>query len=346
MGRSLASFGRVVDVIFNEEHPRYREMGGTQSLHGVFYRVLGKGIPESRNEFLDFAYCGNLESNIPLKGEIILLEVYPSEKSYSVFPAMKTYWTKIIPIWNHPQHGILPDILENTNQLYDADPGFGLKEDPDVKPVERKPGERVWEGRWGQYVKQGVGEGRFSKNSSQDPFFELEVGKIEDSNSKIVITSNHTVDIPLPSSKFRTHRETPLTPNTYNGLQTVLDSNLISILGRRQILLSSKESLSMSSNNIHIDGEKEVGIDGIKIYLGESQARTEKEANLKGTSTVEWLKELTEVVSRIVTSLSSIPPDPVTALPIIIQSNTALKEVLPILNQKLENLKSKKIFVE
>lgn len=342
---ALSSFGRVVDVIFDENHPRYAEMGGSQSLHGVFYRVLGRGIPEDGNEFLDFAYCGNLESNIPLKGEIIQLEVYPSEKSYTVFPAMKTYWTRIVPIWNHPQHGILPDTTRDRSQIYNIDLGFGLKEDPEVRPVEKRPGERVWEGRWGQYVKQGVGSGRYSKSESQDPFLELEVGK-SSRRSKIIITSNHSISAPLPSFQFKTYRTAPLLPNSFTGSQTVIASDYTAVLGEKHILLSSGESLGISSKEIHLDGEKETHINASKIYLGDSQARTEQQANLKGTSTVEWLRDLTEIISRIIVSLSDIPADPATGFPIIIENNKALQEILPILQARLEGLKSKKIFVE
>ena len=130
MIRTLTSFGRVVDVIFNKEHPRYKEMGGPLSLYGVFYRLVGRVIVEDENEFLDFAYCGSQDTNIPIKGEIVKIEALPSDKNYSIHPAIKTYWTSIIPVWNHPQHGSLPDITRPQEQLQDIDLGFNLKELP------------------------------------------------------------------------------------------------------------------------------------------------------------------------------------------------------------------------
>lgn len=346
MSRTLTSFGRVVDVIYTDTHPRYKEMGGALSLYGVFYRILGRVIEEEGNEFLDFAYCGNLESNVPVKGEIIKLEVLPSEKGYTLFPSFKTYWTSITPLWNHPQHGILPDISKTGEQLQNPGLGFNLEELPEVKQVERRPGERVWEGRWGQYVKQGVYSGRFSQSETQDPFLEIETGPSQESSSKIVMTSNHTINTVLPSQDFTTHETPPQTPDQYRGAQTLIDSEYTTLIGKKQTLLSGGEFVDLTGGEVHVNGTQAVHVNGTKIYLGEQGARSESEPNLKGATTVTWLEELTEVVSRIITSLSAIPADPEIALPIIIQNNKALKETLPQLKGRLESLKSKKIFVE
>lgn len=105
-GGNTRKFGRVVDIILDSFHPEYDQYGKSQSINGVFYRQLDKGITEDDEQELFFAFCGTSDfKKIPLKGEIVKIETLPSDDLTNTPSATKDYWTKVVTIWNHPQIG-------------------------------------------------------------------------------------------------------------------------------------------------------------------------------------------------------------------------------------------------
>ena len=104
-GDSDGIYGRVIDIIMDANHVEYNERGASSSLYGVFFREIGRPYDEDRDVKTDFAYSqtdGSLR--IPLKGEVVKIESQPSPDRDKNAKAPRQYWTRVVNMWNHPQH--------------------------------------------------------------------------------------------------------------------------------------------------------------------------------------------------------------------------------------------------
>ena len=148
------NFGRVVDIILDDSHPDYETLGKTQALNGVFYRELDMSSVEDELQTLKFAYCG--ERGVirpPLKNEIVVLQTLPSEERTEVTTAKKVYWTKAVPLWNHPHHNAYPDVIQFEDQARSgADLGEDFEESEATSPLQIFPGDVIVEGRHGNKI--------------------------------------------------------------------------------------------------------------------------------------------------------------------------------------------------
>lgn len=72
------TYGRVVDVILDENHPEYKNRGGGISINGVFYKPLSSNASEKSLTQLPFAYQQGAQIKVvPLIGEIIRVSPLP-----------------------------------------------------------------------------------------------------------------------------------------------------------------------------------------------------------------------------------------------------------------------------
>jgi len=145
-------FGRVVDIITDSFHPEYKNYGNTLSLNGVFYRPITSSELEDTTTDLRFAYQGAKSiKEVPLKGEIVEIQNQPSNERVDNPGSLKVYWTKIIPLWNHPHHNAYPDTIQSGEG--DANLGKEFKEETTINPLQQFPGDITMEGRHGQSIR-------------------------------------------------------------------------------------------------------------------------------------------------------------------------------------------------
>jgi len=70
-------YGRVVDIILDSRHPKYKQMGSALAINGCFYVTVSSTGDIDPDESADppFAFQGNARyKDIPLLGEIIAIE--------------------------------------------------------------------------------------------------------------------------------------------------------------------------------------------------------------------------------------------------------------------------------
>ena len=368
------NYGRVVEVILDMSHKRVKSLGGTQALYGVFYQPLFVSTPEDLpyQYGTRFAYCGQQNfRQIPIKGEIVQLEhKLAAGSSESTFKSdgnvYRTYWTAIVPVWNHPHLNIYPDVIAlEKSKSKQVSLGKDFKENADIKPLQLNDGDVTLEGRHGQSIRLGGTVSSLSPiatnkdNNNGKPYTIIRNGQkstqgdtvyedVNDDDSSIYLVSDHKVPITEANRKFKGAVKVPELTAKYQGKQIVENSDRIVINAREDnLVLAAKKHASVNADTVSIDGEQYVGLDAKKIYLG-TYGQTEKEPVLKGQVTMDFLKELYQILyewySTNGAQLGSIGMTAWEKGAGVSTEAVAMK--LKILYSRLSTLGSKKVFTE
>ena len=361
----MDNYGRVVEVIFDPAHPKLKPdagLGGSEALYGLYFQPLFQSTEESDDHFTRFAYCGcQTIRQIPIKGEIVRLEEKLStpgseEGLQSDGAVYKTYWTEIVPLWNHPHLNLYPDIKNQPN----PDLGKYFKENADIKPLQLNPGDLSIEGRHGQTLRFGGTSTDLSplaeKSSNGKPYIILRNGQangsgdtnnedIDKDDSSIYLVSDHKVPITEANRQFKGAVKMPEVTKNYKGKQIVANSDRIVINAREDNLtLAAKKHASMNAQTTSIDGVDYVGVDAKKIYLGNA-AQKEREPVLLGDTTTRHMQQFYTSLQEMLTPLANGPATTAwEALALV-----ALQGINQILTGRisdLPHLKSKKVFTE
>jgi len=175
---------RVISVISDDTHPRFKELGGWSALGAIEYDLVAS--PSFGSDKYPIAYP--LNSNIkhyPLIHEIVELKSsFDSSVNSigsgqnivgpSVISSPKKYYTNIVNVWNHPHHnGYSFKLNSSLSQTKDYDQtqigsnvitpdevpslilGKTFKERDTVNPLFPFEGDIIYEGRWGNSIRFG-----------------------------------------------------------------------------------------------------------------------------------------------------------------------------------------------
>lgn len=372
-GGNSPLYGRVVDVILDSTHPRYKALGGSQALYGVFFQYLFSGEVESSTNVPDvnFAYCKqNSLRQIPIRNEIVQLEIGIAgagiqdrkEENVNVYQE-KMYWTSIVPVWNHPHLNIYPDVVryqEGNSEIVSL--GNDFLEDENVKPIQLSPGDVVLEGRHGQSLRFGGTKSSNGTSMSDDesngkPYTILRNGQastpgnvcIEDINAddaSIYLVSDHRVPLVEANDKFKAAVTPPSLAKDYRGKQIVVNSDRVMVNAREENLgLSAKKHLCANAKEVSIDGEKYIGLDADKIYLG-AAAQKELQPVVLGQRTVDLLNNLCTALETLIKIMSISPNEAYSWVSTVKTAATATVQSLMSIKSELDSIKSKKVFTE
>lgn len=360
---SALSYGRVIDVIIDAFHPQYEDFGSSLALNGVFYRELNEGTSEDEEGALKFAYAGVSEfKKIPLKNEIVELIQAPAEERDNNSFAAKTYWTRIVPVWNHPNHNVFPDVLQFPEQEDNPDFGENFEAKEHVAPIQAFPGDVIMEGRHGNSIRLGGTKhdtNIFTDGNNSEPFTIISNGQaepgsgdepiVEDINedpASIYMGSDHKFELTQANEKRDAFEEAPDTADSYQGSQIILNSGRLYFNAKEDsAFISATEAIGLNSQYIGIDGEKYIGLDAEKIYLG-TDAFSESEPVLLGQITIDWLDDYLSQFETIVKGMATMPPAPPAAIAKMIATANSVLPIIPQIRNLLKQLLSKKVFTE
>jgi hypothetical protein len=369
---------RVANIILDENHPRFKELGEWNSLGVIEYEDVINPLPSS-NLPIAFPLNGN-NKKFPLINEIVYIVNLPDTGIGEISSNFKEYYIDIVSLWNHPHHNAYPndpnrltpsqqkdyiqtqlgDVRRITDQSTEIFLGNTFIERSNIHPLLPFEGDIINEGRWGNSIRLGSTVKNTPNNwsvtgSNGDPISIIRNGQgkqtdegwiptVEDINnddSSIYLTS--TQKIPLKASSvnyFSYNKNTPNAPNEYAGKQIILNSGrLVLNSSTDHILLSSAKSINLNSiDGINFDTPT-FTVQSKNIYLGSKNAN---EPLLLGNQTVKLLNQLISNLSsfaQICSTLVSTPPG-VPLAPLNIAS-TQLQTSLEALQANLNNLKSK-----
>lgn len=175
---NLNSTGRVISVVLDDTHPRYKELGGSKAIGAVELVEVSGGTADysttvkNQNYKVAFPLQPGVK-NYPLINEIVFLVSQPTKKLQQRTSAVSLYYISVVNLWNHPHHNAIPysagstspsnsknyqdTTLGSTNKLTDnsGEIKFGdyFKERPNIFPLQPYEGDLIYEGRWGNSMR-------------------------------------------------------------------------------------------------------------------------------------------------------------------------------------------------
>lgn len=175
---NLQSTGRVLSVVLDDTHPKYKELGGPKAIGAVELIDLSGGTADysTATENQNYRVAYPLQpgiKNYPLINEIVYLVAQPTKKIMQRSSAKALYYISVVNLWNHPHHNAIPysagsSSPENSKNYQDSAAGstnkltdtsgtikFGnyFKERSDIYPLQPFEGDLIYEGRWGNSIR-------------------------------------------------------------------------------------------------------------------------------------------------------------------------------------------------
>jgi hypothetical protein len=365
---------RVIDIILDDSHPKYKEYDGTSAVGMILYRLISEeGSDPSEDgdvEYTGQAFPINHHSKLlPLKNEIVFLTKGPDPSVDEGSSASRVYYTTPYSIWNHPHHNAIPAKSWTSS---DVNIGDGIDIDDKIAPLQPFPGDMILEGRLGHSIRFTGGlsdKSPFIEESNKNkPLiilrngqketengFEHIVEDINEDSTSIYLTSDHSIPLTLSNDKRDSYDDKPDTPESYQGAQLLFNSNRLILNSKESdILLSSPKSIGLNSNTVNIDGKDYMCIDADKIYLG-VRARTNSGANKQPAVLGHRMEAfMQDVLDQLISMANAMAAAKVTghsAIPTLNLKGNSAKIILKQLKRQLNpkggsNLKSKKLFIE
>ena len=341
----VQSVGRVVSIVLDETHPRFKELGEWNGLGTIEYTLVDQIIPPTQNYPTAKPYDPSIR-NLPLINEVVFISLLPNTDTNTFTTSKTSYYTSIIGLWNHPHHNAYPQFsneLPPTQQKDYVETGLGsvrritdkstdiflgrtFVERGNIHPLLPFEGDRILEGRWGNSIRFGSTvkdsvNTWSSIGTNGDPITILRNGQgvqtdegwiptIEDINnddSSIYLTSTQKIPLEASSTSYSSYSSNPpTTPNEYAGKQLLLNSGrLVFNSTEDHILLSSIKTVNINALNGFNVDSPQSVIQSNSVLLGGINA---VEPVLKGDTTINILVDLVNQLQALTIALQTVTP--------------------------------------
>lgn len=369
---SSKTYGRVIDVILNEDHPSYLEKGGGISINGVFYKPIDSSQNESIPSQLPFAYQGNAQIKVvPLVGEVVEIESLPTPSDNGFTGQTREHYTRVLNIWNNANSNFYPNVVENLDIDFSQNDTF--KELSDVNPIGSSPGDIQIEGRQGQSIRFTGGRGITNpwvdsfnlgkpvliisngQKETEDGFTTIGEDVNEDSSS-IYMVSDHQIPLKQASSKRESYNEKPTTSDQFKGNQVIINGGRLFFNAKEHdIHLSSIKSIGLNTEGtVNIDSTEYTCIDGSQIFLGvkaRTASQNRKEPVLLGNQTENLLNTLFNMLDSMADDMGQAKTIDGKPIPLLNKRGIQMKSTIQVLKRQINpngpsKIKSKKVFTE
>jgi len=372
----IISAVRVVSIVLDETHPRFKELGEWSAIGAIEYRDVINPFTQ-----LSVAYPSNIyNQKYPLVNEIVFLLNLPDTGVGEVTSTTKQYYIDSISLWNTPNHNaypynpnIPPDSQQKdyqqssvgntskvTSQYTKLYLGKTFQERGNIHPLLPFEGDIITQGRWGNSIRFGSTVPKTSNDwssvgTSGDPITIIRNGQgelkeketkpiVEDINNdeaSIYLTSTQKIPLNASSTNYFSYKNNaPQSPNQYAGKQVIINSGrLVFNTTEDHLLLSSNKSINLNAvEGVNIDTPT-ITFQSGNVYIGSKSAN---EPLLLGNQTVNLLNQLISNLSGFAlvcsTSIVKVEPDALSRMNI---AATQLVSSLNALQANLNNLKSK-----
>lgn len=365
-------FGRVVDIILDEDHPEYKNKGGGMSINGVFYKPLGRSQKELTPNALPFALQNSAHiKTVPIVGEIVQVVSMPNLSLLGSEKPNTKYYTGIVNTFNNANSGAYPDLSSNSD--IDMTSGGKFKELSKVNPIRSTPGDVQIEGRQGQSIRftggKGSGNPWIDDENIGSPVTIISNGQsdtkegfttlgenVDQDNCSIYLVSNHQIPLTPASEKRDACDEDPQKSNQFKGSQIILNAGRLYLNAKQDdIQLSSVKAIGLNTEgSISIDGSSYLCLDAPIMYLG-SKARTSPDGNrepvLLGNQTEAFLQNVLNLLQGMAKDMAVAKTIKGHPIPSINKRGTQAQPVIKQLRNLINpsgpsQLKSKKVFTE
>ena len=367
---------RVLSIVLDETHPRFKELGEWNGLGIVEYEEVNNPLP-SQSLPTARPLTGN-NKNLPLINEIVYIIGFPDTDIDSISSNTADYYINIVSLWNHPHHNAYPtapntlpptqqkdyvqteagSIRRVTDQSTEIFLGKTFVERSNIHPILPFEGDIISEGRWGNSIRIGSTVKDTPNNwsvtgSNGDPIFIIRNGQgkqteegwiptVEDINnddSSIYLTSTQRIPLKASSTIYDSYQTAPSSPDQYSGKQVILNSGrLVFNSTQDHILLSSNQTIGFNAvSGFNFDTKSNFVVNAPTIKLGGKNAT---EPILKGDTTVQILTDLIDELYKLTIALQSVTPQ---GGPLVLPAATQLAPKLLQIKTQLNNQTKSKI---
>jgi hypothetical protein len=372
---------RVLSIVLDENHPRFKELGEWNGLGTIEYEDVNNPLPSNLPPTAKPLLSNN--KKFPLINEIVYLLQQPDTSIFEFSTGNQTYYLDVVSLWNNNHHNAYPstpnvlppsqqkdyvqtqagNVRRVTDQSTEIFLGKTFFERSDIHPLLPFEGDVISEGRWGNSIRIGSTVADTQNNWSSvgvngDPIFIIRNGQgtqnnegwvpiVEDINtddSSIYLTSTQKIPLKASSTIYDSYKTAPTAPDQYAGKQVILSSGrLIFNSTQDHILLSSAQTVGFNAvKGFNFDTKANFVVGSPLIKLGSKNAT---EPLLLGNKTVTLLNQLLvnlEAFMTICSTLVSTPPGtPLGPLNIVAGQ---MSTILNGLQQNLNEIKSKNNF--
>jgi len=368
---NLIVSARVVDIVLDETHPLFKEVGEWNGLGTIVYDTdLSNPPPVSyQGNFAKPLYPNT--KNYPLINEIVFLLDLPNTQIGDIISSTNKYYVTPVSLWNHPHHNGFPSnpntppssqrvdytqsiagaVRRVTDQSTEIFLGNTFIERENIHPLLPFEGDVMMEGRWGNSIRFGSTvkdrpNNWSSTGSNGDPITILRNGQgdnraegwvpttenINKDDSSIYLTSTQKIPINASSTNYNSYTSnSPSNPSEYSNKQILINS------GRLVFNTTQDHLLLTSKKSINLNAISSVNID-TKEYIAKSDviklgSKDATEPILKGNALVTELQNLISQIQLLVIALQAVPQTSAAA--------GLVSSELPKISANLELTKSK-----
>jgi len=367
---------RVLSIVLDETHPRFKELGEWNGLGIIEYEDVNNPLP-SQTPPTARPLTGN-NKNLPLVNEIVYLIGLPDTDIDSISSNSADYYINIVSLWNHPHHNAYPtapnalpptqqkdyvqtqvgSIRRVTDQSTEIFLGKTFIERSNIHPILPFEGDIISEGRWGNSIRIGSTVKNTPNNWSTvgtngDPILIIRNGQgkqteegwiptVEDINnddSSAYFTSTQKVPLKASSTIYDSYQTQPASPEQYAGQQVILNSGrLVFNTTQDHLLLSSAQTIGFNAvQGFNFDTKSNFVVNASSVKLG---GKTATEPLLKGDSTIAILTDLIDELYKLTIALQSVTPS---GGPLVLPAATQLAPKLLQIKTQLNNQTKSKI---
>ena len=294
---------RVVDVVMDETHPEFKNLGEWNGLGSIKYELIDSPESKSTPKSVARPLTSN-QKTIPLKNEIVLLFSLPNTTSLNELNGEKIYYyLSTLSLWNHPHHNAFPNVLQdsdisdaqskdyqdieggNVRRVEDGsteinlnstkDSGGKFEEKINIHPLLPFTGDHIVEGRFGNSIRLGstiksksLYQNTWSKSGDiGDPITIIRNGQPIDSSEEGWLPIVENINKDLSSMYFTSTQKIPIevASKNYTGIRDQFKPTYPASYSSPQVILSSGRLLfNASSDSILLSAKKTISISAIE----------------------------------------------------------------------------------
>jgi hypothetical protein len=346
VGASSFISARVIDIVLDDAHPKFKEVGEWNGIGTIFYQTTQNQTTDNSTLQIAKPALPN-NKHYPLINEIVYLFSLPSPDTQNSGQNDQQYYFSPVNIWNSQHHNGLPNGLVLTDEQKDdyqqteagnvrrvtdgsteIELGQTFKEKANVNPLLPFEGDVIYEGRWGNSIRFGStinGKTNWSQTGENgDPITLIRNGEdpnngdegwipvVEDINkdiSSIWMGSTQQIPLEAASSLYNSYSSPPTKPSEYAGSQIIINSDRVIINSKTDhIMLSSAKSVSLNAvDSVNIDTKEHI-VDADSIKLGSKDAT---ESLMLGDKTIELLSKILDENAKVSKALAQLAGKPI-----------------------------------
>ena len=293
---------RVTDVILDESHPDFLNLGEWNSIGTIKYELINFLPEETSNTKIAKPLLANTKT-FPLKNEIVFLIAFPNTNSLgNLTDGEIFYYLNVISLWNHPHHNAYPNLLNNNipesqrkdyksieegnvrrvtdnsteiNLNSTNNSGGKFVERINIHPILPFTGDNIFEGRFGNSIRLGStikSKSQYQNNWSTsgnegDPITVIRNGQPLNSSDEGWLPTVEDINSDLSSIYITSTQKIPINVSSVNftGIRSEYSPTFPQSYNSPQIILNSgRLLLNSTTDSILISSKKVISLSAVE----------------------------------------------------------------------------------